>query len=290
MKARPAAERPHLRAELGPDERVDDHSGSPLRALHDVFEVADALDHRVPDLFERLFGELGLEARARCAWPSRPWSRTRRGARRAAKPCSERRAAGSDPYEVRGIWDSSPRRPSVSRTFSSRREPVRTNGPVLRDHEHLLEEAVEERPELGGRLHRCGEVPRVERRRDLRVDPLERLATSTSASSMSRAGSSRAAAPSSFSASRLARVYAVWMGANRSSGSAASAWARRATPPRSRTEARRAARTYSTGASSSPSKRSSTNSATSGSISSRGIDRFPSVASRSSPIAARRNP
>src|SRR5215216_562550 len=54
-------------------------------------------------------------------------------------------------------------------------EPVRPHGTVLRDHEHVLEEAVEERPELGGRFDRGAEVPGVERRRDLWIDPLESL-------------------------------------------------------------------------------------------------------------------
>ena len=61
MQPRAAAERAHLLAELRLDERVDDDRGPAPCATDDVLEVADALDHRVPDLLERLVGELRLE-------------------------------------------------------------------------------------------------------------------------------------------------------------------------------------------------------------------------------------
>ena len=54
-------------------------------------------------------------------------------------------------------------------------QPIPAHGSVLGDHEHVLEEAVEQRPELRGRLDRRAEVAGVEGRRDLRVDALERL-------------------------------------------------------------------------------------------------------------------
>ena len=61
MEPRPAAERAHLGAELRLDERVDDDRGPASCAPHGIGEVLDALDHRMPDLLERLLGELGLE-------------------------------------------------------------------------------------------------------------------------------------------------------------------------------------------------------------------------------------
>ena len=61
VQARTPAERPHLLAQLGLDERVDDDRGPTLRALDRVLEVDDALDHRVANLLERLIRELGLQ-------------------------------------------------------------------------------------------------------------------------------------------------------------------------------------------------------------------------------------
>ena len=61
MEPRPAAERSHLGAQLRLDERVDDDRGPAPRAPHDIGEVVDALHHRMPDLLERLLGELRLE-------------------------------------------------------------------------------------------------------------------------------------------------------------------------------------------------------------------------------------
>ena len=61
MKPRPAAEDAHLLTELRADERVHDDCGAASRALDDGLEVGDALDHRMPDLLERLVGELRLQ-------------------------------------------------------------------------------------------------------------------------------------------------------------------------------------------------------------------------------------
>ncbi len=61
MQARTPAERPHLLAQLGLDERVDDDRGPALRALDRELEVVDALDHRMADLLECLIGELRLQ-------------------------------------------------------------------------------------------------------------------------------------------------------------------------------------------------------------------------------------
>ena len=61
VEPRPAAERAHLGAQLRLDERVDDDRGPASRAPHDLREVVDALDHRMPDLLELLLRELRLE-------------------------------------------------------------------------------------------------------------------------------------------------------------------------------------------------------------------------------------
>ena len=59
--------------------------------------------------------------------------------------------------------------------MSSRRSRFARTARSSASDEHVLEEAVEQRPELGGRLDRRAEVARIECCRDLRVDALERL-------------------------------------------------------------------------------------------------------------------
>jgi hypothetical protein len=54
-------------------------------------------------------------------------------------------------------------------------KPVRAHGSVLGQDEHLLEECVEQRPELGSCFDGRSEVAGIERGGDLRVDSLERL-------------------------------------------------------------------------------------------------------------------
>ena len=56
-----AGRAPHRLAELGLDERVDDHRRPALRALDGELQVVDGLDARVAHLLERLVGELRLE-------------------------------------------------------------------------------------------------------------------------------------------------------------------------------------------------------------------------------------
>src|SRR6266550_4316556 len=56
-----ATERAGRLAELGVDERVDDHGGPALGAVERELQVVDGLDARVADLFELLVGELRLE-------------------------------------------------------------------------------------------------------------------------------------------------------------------------------------------------------------------------------------
>ena len=58
---RPAAQLAHRVAQLGLDERVDDHCGPALGAVHGEREVVHVLDARVAHLLERLLGELRLE-------------------------------------------------------------------------------------------------------------------------------------------------------------------------------------------------------------------------------------
>ena len=61
MELRAAAEVPHRLAQLRLDDRVDDDRGPALRAVDDEAEVVHRLDARMPDLLERLLGELRLE-------------------------------------------------------------------------------------------------------------------------------------------------------------------------------------------------------------------------------------
>ena len=56
-----AAELPHRVAHRGLDERVHHDGRAPTRLLHGDVEVVDVLDARMPDLLERLIGELRLE-------------------------------------------------------------------------------------------------------------------------------------------------------------------------------------------------------------------------------------
>src|ERR1700694_1898352 len=51
-------------------------------------------------------------------------------------------------------------------------QPVGADGAVIAHHEHVLEERVQQRPELGGGLDCSAEVPRIERGRDFRIDAL----------------------------------------------------------------------------------------------------------------------
>ena len=73
MELRAAAEVPHRLAQLRLDDRVDDDRGPALRAVDDEPEVVHGLDARVPDLLERLLGELRLERgdEARRGFPGR---------------------------------------------------------------------------------------------------------------------------------------------------------------------------------------------------------------------------
>ena len=61
VQLRAAAEVAHRVAQLRLDDRVDDDRGPALRAVDHQAQVVDGLDPRVPDLLERLLGELGLE-------------------------------------------------------------------------------------------------------------------------------------------------------------------------------------------------------------------------------------
>ncbi len=61
MHAGAAAELAHRVSELGADERVDHDRRPAARLLHSDVQVLDVLDAWVPDLVERLIGELRLE-------------------------------------------------------------------------------------------------------------------------------------------------------------------------------------------------------------------------------------
>src|SRR5205807_3253085 len=61
MESRAAAKYPHLLAQLGLDEGVDDDRWSPLRPLDREAKVIDGLHARVPDLLELLLRKLRLE-------------------------------------------------------------------------------------------------------------------------------------------------------------------------------------------------------------------------------------
>jgi hypothetical protein len=61
VEPRAAAERAHLGPQIRFDERVDDDRGPAARSADGRLEVLDALDHRMPDLLERLLGKLRLE-------------------------------------------------------------------------------------------------------------------------------------------------------------------------------------------------------------------------------------
>ena len=61
MHLRSPAQQPHLLAELGLDERVDEHRRPALRTLDGELQILDGLDPRMADLLERLVWELRLE-------------------------------------------------------------------------------------------------------------------------------------------------------------------------------------------------------------------------------------
>ena len=61
VDAGPPAELPHRVAQPGLDERVHHHRRAPPRLLDRDVQVLDVLDSGVPDLGERLVGELRLE-------------------------------------------------------------------------------------------------------------------------------------------------------------------------------------------------------------------------------------
>ncbi len=63
VEPRAAAERAHRLAHLAGDQRVDHHRGPAFCAADGELEVVEGLDLRVPDLLERLLGELRLERR-----------------------------------------------------------------------------------------------------------------------------------------------------------------------------------------------------------------------------------